>query len=139
MRFQTYINSLSESESEEFFSHCQFLTECFENDTFKEFCLETNTLDEVYCNFDEFNKKRCQENPTFAFWSVYIEMVQVLLLYIRATRTSDWALHLSALRSMIPCFFATDRINYARYSPCYWLEMSCLDETHPCKCITGNI
>ena len=136
MRFQTYFNSLSESECDNFVSHCQLVSESFENNTFKEFCLETSTLDELCNDFDEFNRKCCQENPTFAFWSVYIEMVEVLLLYIRATRTSDRALHLSALRSMIPWFFITDRINCARYSPCYWLEMSCLDKTHPCKCIT---
>ena len=136
MRFQTYFKSLSESECDKFVSYCQLVSESSENDTFKEFCLETSTLDESYNDFDEFNRKSCQKNPTFAFWSVYIEMVEVLLLYIRGTRTTDWALHLSALRSVIPWFFVTDRISYARYSPCYWLEMSCLDKTHPCKCIT---
>ena len=59
--------------------------------------------------------------------------MQLLLTFIRATRTSDWKLHLSTLRSMIPWFFATDRINYSRYAPCYWLEMSLLPKTHPCK------
>jgi hypothetical protein len=76
-------------------------------------------------------QKRSEESPTFAFWSTYIEMVQLLLLFIRATRTSDWNLHLSTLRTMIPWFFVTDRVNYSRYTPCYWLEMSLLEHTHP--------
>ena len=83
--------------------------------------------------YESFIQKRSEENPTFAFWSTYIEMVQLMLLFIRATRTSDWNLHLSTLRSMIPWFFVTDRINYSRYSPCYWLEMSSLESTHPCE------
>ena len=37
---------------------------------------------------------------------------------------------------MIPWFFATDRINYSRYALCYWLEMSLLPKTHPCKLLT---
>ena len=83
--------------------------------------------------YNSFVKKSCAENPTFAFWSTYIDIVQLLLTFIRATRTSDWKLHLSPLRSMIPWFFATDRINYSRHASCYWLEMSLLAKTHPCK------
>jgi hypothetical protein len=58
-------------------------------------------------------------------------MVQQLLLFVRATRTTDWDLHLSAIRSMLPWFFAYDRVNYARYLPLSWLEMSCVQDTHP--------
>lgn len=83
--------------------------------------------------YDSFVMAQSKENSTFAYWSTYLEMIQLLLLFIRATRTSNWELHLSALRSMIPWFFATDRINYARYAPCYWLEMISLGSTHPCK------
>ena len=72
-------------------------------------------------------------NPTFHFWSSYIEMVQLLLLYIRATRTSNWHLHLQVVRLMLPWFFVTDRTHYSRYLPCYLIEMLTLAETHPCK------
>ena len=68
---------------------------------------------------------------TFALWSSYIEMVQQLLLFVRAMRTTDWDLHLSAIRSMLPWFFAYDRVNYARYLPLYWLEMLCVQDTRP--------
>jgi hypothetical protein len=36
-----------------------------------------------------------------------------------------------AIRSMLPWFFAYDRVNYARYLLLYWLEMSCVQDTHP--------
>ncbi len=93
----------------------------------------SNNVTEVKMLYDIFVKKRSEENPLFSFWSKYIEMVQLLLLYIRATRTTDWYLHLSSLKSMIPWFFATDRVNYSRYASCYWVEMMCLERTNPCK------
>jgi hypothetical protein len=56
-----------------------------------------------------------------------------MMKFIRATRESDWFLHLSTLRSMLPWFFAADRVNYSRYASVYWLEMNALEETHPSK------
>lgn len=103
-----------------------------DNSEIDEISIDDNVI-KVKTMYDQFVKKRSEENPLFSFWSSYIEMVQLLLLYIRATRTSDWFLHLSSLKSMIPWFFATDRVNYSRYASCYWLEMMCLDKTHPCK------
>ena len=52
-------------------------------------------------------------------------------MFIRATRIVDWDLHLSAFRSMIPWFFACDKVNYSRYGSAYWLEMSSIETTHP--------
>ena len=54
-------------------------------------------------------------------------------LVARATRENNWELHLSAVRLMLPWFFVADRIHYARYGTMYWLEMSCLENTHPGK------
>lgn len=51
--------------------------------------------------------------------------------FLRASREGNWELHLAALRSMVPWFFSYDRINYARYTPVYLLEMANIDETHP--------
>ena len=73
-------------------------------------------------NFSLFIKTKSTSNHTMAYWLLYIEMVQVLLLFIRATRENDWQLHLSAVRSMLPWFFAADRVNYARYGSIYWLR-----------------
>ena len=78
-----------------------------------------------------FAKSEAGKQPTFALWLNYIQMVQVLLMFLRATRENDWDLHLSAVRSMLPWFFATDRVHYARYGAAYWLEMLCIEKTHP--------
>ena len=34
-------------------------------------------------------------------------------MFIRATRIIDWDLHLLAFRSMIPWYFACDKVNYS--------------------------
>ncbi|KAL7382446.1 hypothetical protein ABVT39_022502 [Epinephelus coioides] len=57
--------------------------------------------------------------------------LQILLLFVRATRESNRQLHLSTVHLMMPWFFAYDRINYVRYLPSYWLEMVNLPITHP--------
>lgn len=73
-------------------------------------------------------------NSTYAFWSSYLEMVEILLIFIRATREGNWLLHLSAVRSMLPWFFAYDRVNYSRYLSIYWCEMTNMHLTHPSVC-----
>src|SRR6218665_312522 len=71
-----------------------------------------------------------EQNPTFDFWSSYIDLVESLLLFVRATREGLWNLHLSSLQSMLPWYFAYDRVNYARYLPAYIAEMESLPGTH---------
>ena len=78
-----------------------------------------------------FSTSEAEKKPTFALWLNYIQMVEVLLMFLRTTRENDWDLHLSAVRSMLPWFFVTDRVHYARYGTAYRLEMLCLETTHP--------
>ena len=41
------------------------------------------------------------------------------MMYIRAERKGDFALHLYACHKMMPCFFTAGDTNYARYGLCY--------------------
>ena len=50
-------------------------------------------------------------------------MTEILLGLIRASRESDWMLHLASVRAMIPWCVAYDRLNYARFLPCYCAHM----------------
>ena len=84
--------------------------------------------------YQSFIERERLENPTFDYWSSYIDMVQCLLLFLRATREGDWKLHLAFLRQILPWFFAYDRVNYARYLPAYISEMDNLSITHPVIC-----
>lgn len=40
--------------------------------------------------YEDFVQKKGKENPSFAFWNSYIDMVQILLFFLRATHESDW-------------------------------------------------
>ena len=61
----------------------------------------------------------------------YIDLVEILLNMVRASREGHWELHLCAIEQMIPWCFAYDNINYARYLPAYLSEMIHLQEAHP--------
>ena len=67
-----------------------------------------------YDGFSNYLYNRADGNPTFEFWLSYLQMVQLLLAFIRASRLSDWDEHLNCIDNMIPWYFAYDRRNYAR-------------------------
>ena len=82
--------------------------------------------------FDLFKMYSEADNgPLKKFWRSYLEMVSLLLTFIRATREGNWSLHLECIREMLPWYFAYDHVNYARYLPVYLLHMIQLPETHP--------
>ena len=62
-----------------------------------------------------------------SFWISYLDIVEIHLNLLRASREGDWELHLSAIREMIPWCFAYDN---ARYLSAYVSEMSHLEEEH---------
>ena len=53
-----------------------------------------------------------------------------IYLYIRAVRTGNLALYLSALEEFVKYFFTLDKLNYARMIPIYLAEMSQLEGTY---------
>lgn len=65
------------------------------------------------------------------YWMNYLDMVEILLGLIRASREGNWNLHLLMIEKMIPYCFAYDRINYSRYLPFYLSDMKRLQEEHP--------
>ena len=58
-----------------------------------------------------------------AFWMSYIDLVNLLLEFIRASREGNWPLHPHAVSMIIPWCFAYDRQNYARFLPVYLADM----------------
>ena len=49
-----------------------------------------------------------------SYWRTYIQAVLMVLMFVRATRESDWKAHVETFRLMLPFFFSLDRQNYAR-------------------------
>ncbi|XP_061913285.1 uncharacterized protein LOC133656293 isoform X2 [Entelurus aequoreus] len=129
-RFSTFLDSLTPAGRDECMAVISEIKDTFPDRTVDVLCANQK-FDQMCSKYALFVEKRTAENPTFAFWSSYIDMVQILLLFVRATRESDWQLHLSTVRLMMAWFFAYDRVNYARYLPTYWMEMVNLPITHP--------
>ena len=71
----------------------------------------------LHDRYEEF----CQSNQGIMaeFWQSYINMITLLLRFVRATWEGDWIRHLACVRDMLPWLFAYDRTNYARYLPVY--------------------
>ena len=106
------------------------MVDAFPDDEFMEYYHSPQIVD-LYTQYLAHVEEKNENNFTFSFWSSFIEMVQLLLLFTCHTRADDWHLHLSAIRSMLPWFFAYDRVNYQCYLTAYWLEMNLLEHTHP--------
>ena len=83
---------------------------------------------ELQRDFARF-QSHCGPNETF--WSDFIDMVELLLCFIRSSRTRNWPMHINCLQEMLPWMAAYDRTNYSRYVPVYILDMVHLPETHP--------
>ena len=80
---------------------------------------------------EAFRSAGREKSKVFLFWEDYVNMVLVLLQFIKAERTGNWKLHLTATAAMVPHFFAMDRINYARWLPVYLSNMNMLETSHP--------
>ena len=95
--------------------------------------LESQVLVQVHEVWRQFLEHLRHTNGDLsAFWMSYIQIVgDVLLGLIRASREGNWQLHLFAIRQMIPWCFAYDKMNYARYLPAYYAQMTTLEADHP--------
>ena len=79
------------------------------------FGLPCDKLPQLQQIFATFCTEASQQSKLFHFWNMYIDIVLLMLRFIRAEREGSWKLHLKAVAEMVPYFFAMDRINYSRY------------------------
>ena len=106
---------------------------CFkENESIRKSCeAVVNDMDALTSLLTVFKSEGKAKSKLFSFWEEYIDMVMILLQFIKAERTGNWNLHLSSTAAMIPHFFAMDRTNYARWMPIYLADMHKLEVRHP--------
>ena len=79
------------------------------------FGLLCDKLPQLQQIFARFCTEASQQSKLFHFWNMYIDIVLLLLCFIRAEREGSWKLHLKAVAEMVPYFFLMDRINNSRY------------------------
>ena len=60
-----------------------------------------------------------------------MDMVKLLLDFIRAEREGNWNLHLEAFAAMLPWLTMYDHTNYAKWGPTYLADMKSLARTAP--------
>ena len=129
MRLEAFLQSATEEEAEQTRSFINKLSEGFPQPNYDEIINsdQSQNVSTAYQKFIDAGKQR----ETFRYWSTYIDMVQILLQFTRSIREANWNLHLASVRAMLPWIFAYDHLNYARYLPAYWLEMTNIQSTHP--------
>ena len=85
---------------------------------------DIHTMDELIKHLDYLADK----SKTAKLWiDCLIKPVFIMMLYVRAEREGDWPLHLAAVRKMLPYFFSSSHVNYARYGLYYLRSMESLD------------
>ena len=123
LRWQSFLKTLTKEENEKALKLVHDMQTTFPEKEYDEIC-QSIEYRELLTKYLKFIEDSNSENATFRNWSSFIEMFEVLLLYIRATRDGDWVLHLACLRYLLIWFFAYDRPNYSRSGTVHWFEMS---------------
>lgn len=96
----------------------------------------TKLLDNAACActmqlFQVYLESLQNQHNLSSFWMSYIDITEIMLGLIRATREGNWMLHLACIREIIPWCFAYDKLNYAHFLPYYYAMMKQLPVDHP--------
>ena len=92
--------------------------------------LDYTKLKEQYEQYTE--KIRLGEHDSTAqFWMIYIDLIELYLLFSRACHTNDVPLFVHCLHKMCHVFVSTGRPNYSRWMVKYSLNLLNAEETHP--------
>ena len=61
---------------------------------------------------------------TCQFWMQYHDCIWLLLTFLQSIKENNLPAYVSCLRLFCPMIFAADRVNYARYLPLYYVQLS---------------
>lgn len=110
-------NSFSSEEMDKFKIHYEsFLNETSDESNVHEFY---NYIASVALLLESILLTEASKSRTAALWCQYIEMVQIMLMYVRAERMGDWQLHLYSVQCMLPILHAAGRNHYAKSAHAY--------------------
>ena len=89
----------------------------------------------------DFEEALMSDSVMWRFWKSYLDIWELFLCIIYATRSGDWELYVESIRSILPWVFAYDRQNYARYLTLHFMDLLNLEENYPrvhCEFIKGS-
>ena len=87
--------------------------------------------DDKEISFENWCGARKKKSPQFQFWSLVLNMELTILTLIRSFREGNFTLYRESLSELLPCFFANNNTNYARWLPIHLRDMMCLEKQHP--------
>ena len=94
--------------------------------------LESDDIQRWYEMFTWFVESMTNNGSDLSkFWLSYLELCELLLNLIFATRSGNWKLYLACIEEVIPWTFAYDRQNYARYLIPFLNDMRSLPNKMP--------
>jgi hypothetical protein len=69
--------------------------------------------------------------PTAKLWIQYMDMINIMKMFIKAERMGDWQLYLYSLEKMLPFFAASGHNLYLKSVYCHLQQMGTLENDHP--------
>ena len=93
--------------------------------------LQSNELQELCTSVITYKDNVAQKSTMTKFWLSFLEMIEVLLNLIYATRLGKWDPYIETIRSILPWCFAYDRQNYSRYLTAHYYDLVFLNINHP--------
>ncbi|KAF4527646.1 hypothetical protein B566_EDAN010870, partial [Ephemera danica] len=84
---------------------------------------EIDELNLIQSKIEQYLSTRGCTHRTTKLWFLYMQLITIIKLFIRAERTGDWELHLYCVRKMIPYFHSCSRLNYAKSAHLYLQNM----------------
>jgi len=76
-------------------------------------------------------KKSSMAGRTSKLWLQYLEIVQLLMMFIREERTGNWTLHLHMVAQMLPYLASSGHSMYTKSARVYLQLMTKLENYHP--------
>ncbi|KAK3909702.1 Cis-prenyltransferase 4, chloroplastic [Frankliniella fusca] len=61
--------------------------------------------------------------PTFRFWLTFLELILLLLQFVKSLRQSTFPLYVESFGEMIPWFFYFNHTHYARWGTVHYMEL----------------
>lgn len=90
--------------------------------------LENNILlEQIQAEIEDKFEAHSKLSRTGKLWVNYLKLVSLMKLFIVAERSGIWSLHVYCVKHMIPIFYATGHINYAKCAHLYVIQMQKLE------------
>lgn len=70
-------------------------------------------------------------NNTFRFWLLYLELIAILLNFIRASREGNWTEYVTSFKEMLKLMAFHDHVNYMRWGSAFLIDMENLEKDFP--------